>query len=72
MKDDGKGFGGTDEAWEAVTNALGGLFCATLAPGHRGESVRTFGHIYPPRVGQGEGTSLGSSVIFSETIGPGS
>lgn len=32
----------------AVTHALGGLFCAGLGPSDEGETVRTFGHIYPP------------------------
>lgn len=37
-----------DERWLAVTNALGGLFCAGLQPEHEGDVVKTFGDIYPP------------------------
>jgi hypothetical protein len=33
--------------WTAVTQALGGLFCAGLGPDDE-ESVNTFGHVYPP------------------------
>jgi phosphatidylinositol glycan class T len=40
--------GKVDENWVAVTSALGGLFCATLAPAHLGDVVRTFGNVYPP------------------------
>lgn len=54
---------GTDHAWEAVTHALGGLFCATLGPGHVGESVRTFGGVYPPVSGRREGASAISSLL---------
>lgn len=38
----------TTERWEAVTHALGGLFCATLGPSHEGDIVRSFGDVYPP------------------------
>ncbi|TXT09217.1 hypothetical protein VHUM_02691 [Vanrija humicola] len=38
----------TDERWDAVTKAFGGLFCAGVGAEHVGESVRTFGHLYAP------------------------
>jgi hypothetical protein len=38
------------KAWAAVTHAMGGLFCAGLGPSADGESVTTFGGIYPPHV----------------------
>jgi phosphatidylinositol glycan class T len=38
---------GSDERWTAITHALGGLFCAGLGPDAE-ESIKTFGHIYPP------------------------
>ncbi|ORX38276.1 GPI transamidase component PIG-T [Kockovaella imperatae] len=40
------------EAWTRVTHALGGLFCAGLGPSEDGDSVNTFGHIYPAHVSQ--------------------
>ena len=35
------------EAWTRVTHALGGLFCAGLGPSEDGESVNTFGELFP-------------------------
>lgn len=52
---DGAG-GSVEDAWGAVTNALGGLFCATLGPAHVNESVRSFGGVYPPTRGSSKGT----------------
>lgn len=40
--------GDTDTAWDDVTHAFAGLFCATVGAEHVGESVRTFGDLYPP------------------------
>jgi len=36
----------TSSRWTAVTQALGGLFCAGLGPDDEG-SIKTFGHVYP-------------------------
>ncbi|WWC63591.1 uncharacterized protein I303_106196 [Kwoniella dejecticola CBS 10117] len=38
-----------EQRWSAVTNALGGLFCAGLGPKDVGDNVRDFGGIYPPK-----------------------
>jgi phosphatidylinositol glycan class T len=37
----------SSDRWTAITQALGGLFCAGLGPEDE-ESIKTFGHIYPP------------------------
>lgn len=37
----------TDKAWDDVTHAMAGLFCATVGSDDIGESVRTFGSLYP-------------------------
>ncbi|WVQ68517.1 uncharacterized protein L199_006725 [Kwoniella botswanensis] len=41
--------GNTEERWNAVTNALGGLFCAGLGTKDVGDIVRDFGGIYPQK-----------------------
>ncbi|KLT45242.1 Gpi16 subunit, GPI transamidase component [Cutaneotrichosporon oleaginosum] len=39
----------TDAAWDAVTHAFGGMFCAGVVGAEdSGEAVRTFGELYPP------------------------
>ncbi|KAK4689618.1 GPI-anchor transamidase subunit T, partial [Tremellales sp. Uapishka_1] len=38
----------TKENWKVITHKLGGLFCAGLGPSDDGESVGTFGGVYPP------------------------
>lgn len=44
---------GRETRWTAVTHALGGLFCAGLGPSEE-ESIKTFGHIYPPQAHHSE------------------
>jgi phosphatidylinositol glycan class T len=46
----------TDAAWDAVTHAFGGMFCAGVVGAEdSGEAVRTFGELYPPaRDGESE------------------
>lgn len=38
---------GSESRWTTTTQALGGLFCAGLGPSEE-DSIKTFGHIYPP------------------------
>lgn len=45
----------TDKAWDDVTHAIAGLFCAKIGADEMGENVRTFGDLFPPpRDGNGE------------------
>ncbi|WWC71298.1 uncharacterized protein I206_105252 [Kwoniella pini CBS 10737] len=39
-----------ENRWNAVTNALGGLFCAGLGSKDLGDNVRDFGNIYRPKL----------------------
>lgn len=43
-----EGEGDTDEAWDSVRQALGGMFCAGIGSQHTGATVRTYGQLYPP------------------------
>ncbi|BEI85142.1 hypothetical protein CcaverHIS002_0505430 [Cutaneotrichosporon cavernicola] len=39
----------TDAAWDAVTHAFGGMFCAGVVGAEdSGKAIRTFGELYPP------------------------
>lgn len=42
------GSGKSAEAWDAVTSAFGGLFCAGVGADDMGEVVTTYGALYPP------------------------
>lgn len=46
----------TDAAWDAVTHAFGGMFCAGVVGAEdSGDAVRTFSELYPPaRDGESE------------------
>jgi phosphatidylinositol glycan class T len=46
-----------NKAWDDVTHAMAGLFCATVGTEDMGENVRTFGGLYPP-ARDGEGTLI--------------
>ena len=51
-----------------MTHALGGLFCAGLGPNEHGESVNTFGEIYPPLRGDASSESFRHRVTKSITL----
>lgn len=38
----------SDKAWDDVTHAVAGLFCAKVGTDDVGENVRTFGGLFPP------------------------
>lgn len=41
------GDGKSEEAWDAVTSAFGGLFCAGVGADDMGEVVTSYGALYP-------------------------